>query len=208
VTGGERMREAVRRVGNNGVLPPLLIGSSSLPRAGCSQRHRLALPRIVLRVGRGAVDPPGLPPKRASVVTLARCPLEAALEPFLHVPHVPRHLLCACRRTTRGPSSLPSHAPRSRARSSRAIVPRHRGARRCRLRPPCRTIDAAHGPASRGSILVISIVIVRSPRPILRVVTAFEPTAGGSPPSVRELTTLSCQGPPHTAGQRNTRACN
>jgi hypothetical protein len=59
--------------------------------------------------------------------------------------------------------------------------------------PPDRPVDSRTAQLVGHLMSVVSIVIVRSPRPILRVVIALDPTAAGEPPpSTRELTALSC----------------
>jgi hypothetical protein len=115
-------------------------------------------------------------------VPLARCPLEAALEPFLQVPHLPRYLPLRLPADDEGHKQLAEPVPLEveldrHARSS----PVTEGLDGAVYDPPDRTIDTATAQLLGGSILVISIVIVRSPRPILRVVTAFERMAGGAP---------------------------
>src|SRR6266536_5901507 len=93
-----------------------------------------------------------------------------------------------------GTSSAPAPCPvKSRAMVSRDRAPLSRGSTVtsafARIGPSTPRAAQCHG----MSIFVISWVVVRSPRPIRRVVVNLVPTPGGSVPSMRTLTTSCCQ---------------
>ena len=118
----------------------------------------------------------------------------AAFEPFLQVLHVPGELCFRLPADDERHEQLADPVPLEVELDSHAR--------------PCTVIErldgAIHDLPDRAPSIprtaqllgelssVVSMVIVRSPRPIRRVVMAFEPTAGGPPPSARALTTLSC----------------